>query len=196
MKRNVLICSGILVLALAISCLVFRSNPREDRAITAFHGGAIVRDFFDSGFNQYLLEHHDIPEAWKKLSFLPNTMDEPFGQRAGSFWSDVSFLPGSKKTPDGIENFRVWFLDEAERAKTRDFFYQSPYVPQGTTASLEWPMAWVVYKEKGRTIVAVLSWPGVMPADDFIPFLQSAMNYAKAHSIHYDPAQLDYIRKF
>lgn len=195
MKRRVLIGSVLLFLAVVLGVRVVVGS-REAQRIAAFKGGAIVRSFFDSGFDYYLSQHHDIPEAWKKLSCLPAAMDEQFGNMPDSFWRDVSFLPGAKLTPAGIENFRVWFLDEAERTKTSGFFYQSPYVPKGTTASFEWPMAWVVYKETGRTRVAVLSYPGAMPADDFIPFLQSAMNYAKAHGIHCDPAQLDYIRKF
>ena len=172
-------------------------QTEEARIIHGFYGGAIVRSFFTSGLEQYVEDHGDIPEAWKKLSYLPNTMDVQFGDPVDGFWYDVNGLSGSKKTTNGIENFRVWFLDKAEMAKTRDFYYQSPYESVDTTASLVWPTAWVVYKEKGRTMVAMVYDENyVMTADEFIPFLEQAMHYAATHGIPYDPSQIDYIRNF
>jgi len=58
-------------------------------------------------------------------------------------------------------------------------------------------MAWVVYKEKDRTLVALVAPDNyVMTSDEFIPFLQQAMHYAATHGIPYDPAQIDYIKNF
>jgi len=162
-----------------------------------FQGGMVVRSFFNAGFGQYVVDHGDIPEAWKKLSYFPNTMNEQLGDPVDGFWHDVSGLPGSKKTPDGIVNFRVWFLDKTEMAKTNSFYYHHPYYPEDIRMSIDWPMAWVVYKEKGRTMVAMVA-PDccVMTADEFIKFLEHAMAYAKAHGIPYNPAQIDYIKNF
>jgi hypothetical protein len=187
----------VCVAAAAFALVQWLRSEWEARQIHRFHGGAIVRSFFNAGFEEYVVDHGDIPDAWKKLTYFPNTMDEQFGDPVDSFWRDISYLPGAKKTSDGIENFRVWFLDKAEMAKTNGFFYQSPFVPKDTTASLDWPTAWVVYKDHGRTMVAVVSEDGnLMTADEFIPFLQHAMAYAKAHGIPYDPSQIDYIKNF
>jgi len=182
---------GSVLLTLAVKQELAKDKTRRDHVRIM-----ITRRFVSSGYEQYILEHKEIPNSWLGYRFGTPALATDLGNPEMFFSNMASPLAGVDIAPNGgCENVRVWIKSVEERNKETEFNYPDPDAKEGYPSSIGIPFVWILYLERGKPYALTTDLDNVdwMPLAEFRKYLAAAFEFAQNNNIHYHPEQLEYI---